>query len=108
MSETRSESYSAEFSRRDLLQGATAGIAATVAGAVLTGCNRASVTSAGRLVSAGALTPESMPKRFSQEEMNRRWNVVRAAMKEQGFDGLLVTTRTEGFRSAQSFIMAFG
>jgi Xaa-Pro aminopeptidase len=37
-----------------------------------------------------------MPKRFSQEEMSRRWTAVRAAMKEQGFDGLLVTSRPDG------------
>jgi Xaa-Pro aminopeptidase len=37
-----------------------------------------------------------MPKRFSQEEMARRWSATRAAMKEQGFDGLLVTARPDG------------
>jgi Xaa-Pro aminopeptidase len=37
-----------------------------------------------------------MPKRFSQQEMNRRWTATRAAMKAQGFDGLLVTARPDG------------
>ncbi|MCZ6491722.1 MAG: M24 family metallopeptidase [Acidobacteria bacterium] len=81
------------LSRRELIQGVSAGIAVTTAGALLTACNPAPDRTASP---AGALTPASMPQRFSQEEMNRRWSAVRAAMREQGFDGLLVTNRTDG------------
>ena len=84
-------------SRRELIQGVSAGIAATTAGALLTACNRAGEPPPGGLASpAGSLTPASLPQRFSQEEMTRRWSAVRAAMREQGFDGLLVSDRTDG------------
>jgi Xaa-Pro aminopeptidase len=85
------------ISRRDWLHGASAGIAATVAGAIFTrhslGAAQRSPVQAG---AAAAITPATLPQRWSQAEMNRRWAAVRAAMKEQKFDGLLVTARPDG------------
>ena len=82
------------FSRRELMRGAVAGIGATVAAGLLTGCSPASEQ---RPTSqSGGITPGSLPKRYSQEEMNRRWAAVRAAMREEKFDGLLVSSRPDG------------
>jgi Xaa-Pro aminopeptidase len=81
------------LSRREVLQGATAAAAAAVSAGLWTGCRRASDQAQ---PAAGAITPASLPKRFSQEEMARRWATTRAAMKAQGFDGLLVTARPDG------------
>jgi Xaa-Pro aminopeptidase len=87
----------ASLSRRKLLQGAAAGIGVTVAGTLLAGRSlSAAQRAASPAGSAGAIAPRSLPKRFSQAEMNRRWAATRAAMKEQKFDGLLVTARPDG------------
>jgi Xaa-Pro aminopeptidase len=80
------------LSRRKLMQGA-AGIAATAAGALLTGCSPAGEQKPAEQV---PITISALPKRWSQEEMVRRWAATRAAMKEQKFDGLLVTARPDG------------
>ena len=80
------------LSRRELLQGASAGLAVAAAGAVLSGCGRPAETPA----APATVTADMLPKRFSQEEMDRRFRVVRAAMKEQGFDGLLLAYRPDG------------
>ncbi|HWP84555.1 MAG TPA: M24 family metallopeptidase [Terriglobia bacterium] len=81
------------LSRRELLQGAAGGVGLAVTAGLLAACSQPPQRSA---VPAGPITPEMLPKRFSQEEMNRRWAATRAAMKEQGFDGLLVTDRPDG------------
>lgn len=86
-----------ELSRRDVLRGATAGVAAVAAGAVLTGCTRAAkeaMRAPERPGGSGGV--DALPKRFSQEEMTRRAGVLRAAMKEAGLDGLLLSTRPDG------------
>jgi len=88
------ETCTTGISRREMLQGAAAGIAATAAGALLAGCSPA--TEQRPASQTAGITPVSLPKRFSQEEMIRRWATVRAAMKEQKFDGLLVTARPDG------------
>lgn len=83
-----------QLTRREVLSGASAGLAAAAAGAVLAGCNRAPETTL--TPAAGGVTPDSLPTRFSQEEITRRFGVVRAAMKAQGFDGLLLASRPDG------------
>jgi len=82
------------FSRREVLHGAAAGLGVAVAGGLLAGCSPASEQQPA--TPAGAITPASLPQRFSQEEMARRWTAIRAAMREQNFDGLLLTDRPDG------------
>ena len=77
-----------------MLETAT-GIGVTVAGALLTGSVPSAEQAASTTPTAG-LDPSSLPKRWSQQEMHRRWATARAAMKEQKFDGLLVTDRPDG------------
>ncbi len=89
-------SASTGVSRRELLQGATAGLAIAATGAVLTGCSPAGQTPGSASGAPGAISPESLPTRFSQDEMDRRFAAVRAAMNEQGFDGLLLSHRPDG------------
>jgi Xaa-Pro aminopeptidase len=80
-----------------MLQGAAAGAAATVGAALLPGGELfAAKGSPAASASTGAITRGSLPKRWSQAEMERRWAAARAAMKEQKFDGLLVTVRPDG------------
>ena len=78
-----------------MLEAAT-GIGVTVAGALLA----SSASSAEQVDSttppSSGLNPASLPKRWSQQEMNRRWAGARAAMKAQKFDGLVVTDRPDG------------
>jgi len=82
------------LSRRELLQGASASLAVAAAGTLLAGCGRPAGTPV--TPTASAITPDTLPARFSQEEMNHRFSVVRAAMREQGFDGLLLCSRPDG------------
>jgi Xaa-Pro aminopeptidase len=77
-----------------MLEAAT-GIGVTVAGTWLTGSVPSAEQAASTRPTAG-LDPASLPKRWSQEEMQRRWANTRAAMKQQKFDGLLVTDRPDG------------
>jgi Xaa-Pro aminopeptidase len=91
---TKDQRHIESMSRREVLQGATAAAAVAVGAGILAGCARPAEQ--GPQPAAGAITPDSLPRRFSQEEMNRRWAATRAAMKEQGFDGLLVTDRPDG------------
>jgi Xaa-Pro aminopeptidase len=82
------------FSRRDLLQGTGAGIAASLAGPDLSGWSQAGQSTRGR--STAALTPADMPKDWSAEEMQRRWQVTRQRMKESQLDCLLVSQHHSG------------
>lgn len=94
--ETKTQGMSSDhpLTRREMLRGAAAGIGATVAGGLLAGCSPASQEPS--TSQASAITPASLPKRFSQQEMNRRWSAVRSAMQDQDFDGMLVTRRPDG------------
>jgi len=86
------------FSRRELLQGTSTGIAA----ALLT--STASSWAQGAQndrASAGAqklaaITPESLPKAWSREEIQRRWQAVRQKMKEANLDCLVVCQHHPG------------
>ncbi len=73
------------ISRRDLLQGATVGIAASVGASLLPAIGHSQQPG-----QSGTLTPESMPKKFSQGEFSRRWKRVRELMKENQMDCLIV------------------
>jgi len=83
-----------QLSRREMLQGTAAGLGVAVAGGLLAGCSPAGEQRPAS--QAPAITPESLPQRFSQEEMSRRWTSIRAAMREKDFDGLLLTDRPDG------------
>lgn len=86
------------FSRRALLQGASAGIAASFFGPAASTWAKAAQT---ERASTGAqrlapITPESLPKAWSVEEMHRRWAAVRQKMKEANLDCLLVCQHHPG------------
>jgi Xaa-Pro dipeptidase len=83
------------LSRRGWLYGISAGIAASLAGASSPAWGQ-SGTSSSRAKSTAALTPSSMPKAWSLEEMQRRWQITRQKMKENQLDCLLVSQHHSG------------
>ena len=83
------------LSRRGLLHGISAGIAASLAGSSLPAWGQ-SATSSSQAKSTAALTPASMPKAWSLEEMRRRWQITRQKMKENQLDCLLVSQHHSG------------
>jgi len=92
------KSEKAAFSRRQLLQGASAGIAASLLAPAASSWARGAQgdrasTGGARLA---AITPESLPKAWSVEEIHRRWAAVRAKMKEANLDCLLVCQHHPG------------
>ena len=74
------------LSRRDLLVGASSGVAATLAGAALPAWSQSPQAGAAK----PSISPASMPKAWSAEEFRRRWQNVRQGMKENKFDCLIV------------------
>ncbi len=98
MKKTHSNSKLSEhMSRRDLLLGATSGVAISLAGAALPAWSEtpqpgatASPQTNAQGVTKRALSPASMPKAWSSEEFRRRWQNVRQGMKENHFDCLIV------------------
>jgi hypothetical protein len=88
--------FSEAFSRRDLLWGASSGLAVSLAGSALPAYSESPQTSASssqgnmQAVPKRGITPASMPKAWSAEEYRRRWQNVRQGMKEKHFDCLLV------------------
>lgn len=88
------EGVKEELSRRDLLRGASATVAATVAASVLSGCSQPQQPAPG---TGGAETPSaaSMPKGFSREELQRRWQLLRERMKERRLDCLICPQQAE-------------
>lgn len=82
------------FSRRALLHGASAGIAASLAEPFLPVWGEAGQTT--RVSGNPALTPGSMPKQFSREEYQRRWRDVRERMRANQFDCLLIPQHRPG------------
>ena len=83
---------SKNLSRRDVLLGASSGVAMSLAGAALPvwGQSPEAVAPTNHAASKPAITPASMPKAWSPEEFRRRWQAVRQAMKENHFDCLIV------------------
>jgi Xaa-Pro aminopeptidase len=83
------------ISRRDLLQGASVGIAGSLGASLLPALGYGqrpgrSAAAPAPGTSAAALTPVSMPKGFSKDEYPQRWRKLRALMKEKNLDALLV------------------
>jgi Xaa-Pro aminopeptidase len=86
------------FSRRELLQGASAGIAASLLTPAAPGWAQAAQNDrgAGGAQRLAAIMPESLPKAWSREEIQRRWQAVRQKMKEANLDCLLVCQHHPG------------
>jgi Xaa-Pro aminopeptidase len=86
------------FSRRTLLQGASAGVAASLLGPATSGWAQGRIIDREILTTPGgtAITPDSLPKEWSVEEIHRRWAAVRQKMKEANLDCLLVCQHHPG------------
>jgi len=85
-----------ELTRRDVLHGATAGLAVSLTGPLLSGCEQRATEENAGPPAVRALTPADMPEKWSIEEMQRRWRVTRERMKEQQLDCLLVPQHRPG------------
>jgi Xaa-Pro aminopeptidase len=92
MTEFSGSKFSEHLSRRDLLLGASSGVAASLAVATLPA--RGGAQQAGTPADQGSpkrsLSPGAMPKAWSSAEFRRRWQSVRQGMKENHFDCLIV------------------
>ena len=98
MAKSSQKTENGAFSRRHLLQGASAGIAAsllTPAGSTWARGAQGDRASTGG-ARPGAITPESLPKAWSVEEIHRRWAAVRAKMKDANLDCLVVCQHHPG------------
>jgi len=87
-----SSKYSEKLSRRDLLLGASSGVAMSLAGTALPvwGQLPQSGATADHAAPNLSISPASMPKAWSAKEFRRRWQGVRQGMKESHFDCLIV------------------
>ncbi|MEE8176789.1 MAG: M24 family metallopeptidase [Acidobacteriota bacterium] len=89
------------ISRRDLLHGASVGIAASAAASLLPTFGHSQrpgqPTSSPVQAKPATLTPASMPKGFAKEEYPWRWQRVRALMKERNLDCLLAPAGTQDY-----------
>jgi Xaa-Pro aminopeptidase len=92
------KSKSGAFSRRQLLQGASAGMAASLLTPRLSSWAQGAQSDRGTagMQRLAAITPESLPKAWSREEVQRRWQAARQKMKEANFDCLLVCQHHPG------------
>jgi Xaa-Pro aminopeptidase len=86
------------FSRRELLHGASAGIAASLLTSAASGWAQGARSDSGSASAQrpAAIAPESLPKAWSPEEIHRRWQAVRQKMKEANLDCLLVCQHHPG------------
>jgi Xaa-Pro dipeptidase len=84
--------YSECLSRRDLLLGASSGVAVSLAGATLPAWSQSPQAGAADDPAAPkrSISPASMPKAWSAEEFRRRWQNLRLGMKDSHFDCLIV------------------
>jgi Xaa-Pro aminopeptidase len=84
------------FTRREVL----AGSSVISAGTLLSSCATMESSSRTRnsitIPGMEQLVPENMPKGFSLNELQRRWQKCREWMRRADFDALLVPTRSEG------------
>jgi Xaa-Pro dipeptidase len=78
---------SEKLSRRELLLGASSGVAISLAGTALPAWSQSSQSGAAPMHS---MPPTAIPKAWSAEEFRRRWQGVRQGMKESHFDCLIV------------------
>ena len=87
-----SSKFFEHLSRRDLLLGASSGVAVSLAGAALPAWSELPQAGAAAdpAASKRSISPASMPKAWSAEEFRRRWQNVRQGMKENHFDCLIV------------------
>src|SRR5580658_5839219 len=80
------------LTRRNLLQGASLGVAASLVSPALSGWSQADKaaphTAAAK--SGAKLTPAQLPQAWSVDEIHRRWQAVRDQMKAANYDCLLV------------------
>ncbi|MCZ6492401.1 MAG: M24 family metallopeptidase [Acidobacteria bacterium] len=84
------------ISRRDLLQSASGGVVASMAAAFLSGCGAGSDATSSAVGSGpGTLSLASMPKGFSRQVLQRRWQAVRERMKQVGLDCLICPMQSE-------------
>jgi Xaa-Pro dipeptidase len=88
---SRSKFYEG-LSRRDLLLGASSGVAVSLAATALPAWSESPQAGAASNPAAPkrSISPASMPKAWSAEEFRRRWQNVRQGMKENHFDCLIV------------------
>lgn len=89
------QSKDGQLSRRSLLQGASAGLAATLAAPLLPAWGQ-SRSAARNIPSLPPITPASLPKAWTAAEIHRRWEAVRRSMKEAQLDCLLVPQHHPG------------
>ncbi|HVA94184.1 MAG TPA: M24 family metallopeptidase [Candidatus Dormibacteraeota bacterium] len=78
--------------RREVLVGASAGLAASLAGSALPawGQSSSAASSGAGAANAKTLSPADMPKAWSSGEFRRRWRNIRQSMKQSGLDCLIV------------------
>ena len=88
---SRSKFYEG-LSRRDLLLGASSGVAVSLAATALPAWSESRQAGAASNPAAPkrTISPASLPKAWSAEEFRRRWQNVRLGMKENHFDCLIV------------------
>jgi Xaa-Pro aminopeptidase len=86
------------LSRRDLLHGASAGLAASLVTPPLSAWSQTGPANRNSTPArpGAAITPDSLPKAWSREEIQRRWQAVRQQMKEANLDCLLVCQHHPG------------
>ena len=85
------------LSRRKLLQGASAGVAASILAPAISGWGQTEKAQNGMAMGhLPAITPSSLPKAWTPEEIHRRWAAVRQKMKEANLDALLVCQHHSG------------
>ncbi len=77
-------------SRREVLLGASAGLASSLASLSFPVMGQSNLPVSSGAAGAKSLTPADMPKAWSPEEFRRRWRNLRQAMKQSGFDCLIV------------------
>ncbi len=96
MRKSSRETKNGAFSRRELLQGASAGIAASILTPAASGWARGAQGGSAGAPHLAAIMPDSLPKAWSVDEIHRRWAAVRQKMKEANLDCLLVCQHHPG------------
>lgn len=84
------------LSRRTILQGASAGLAASLAAPLLSAWGQDGVSAQTATSPLLPITPASLPSAWTVEEIHRRWQGVRKLMKEEQLDCLLVPQHHPG------------
>jgi Xaa-Pro aminopeptidase len=86
------------FSRRELLRKTSLGTAASFLAPAALGWGQAGQADRGLagMQRSSKITPDSLPKAWSREEIQRRWQAVRRQMKESSVDCLLVCQHHAG------------